>query len=105
MDGVGPYVNATGIEPSYEAVNFIPQQDFIVRAASQGFMVYSPFSTDSRIVISDLSGRQVTLAQTVKAKSWNNIGVQNKLSNSVYFIQTTDGKGNNNIVKKVMIAK
>jgi hypothetical protein len=105
MDGVGPYVNATGIEPNYEAVNFIPQQDFIVRTSSQSFMVYSPFSTDSRIVISDLSGRQVTLAQTVKANSWNNIGTTNKLSNSVYFVQTTDEKGNNRIVKKVTIAK
>jgi hypothetical protein len=105
IDGSGPYITGTGIEPRREAVNFIPEQDFIVRTASRGFMVYSPFSADSRIVISDLSGRQVTLAQTAKGKSWNNIGAQNKLSNNVYFIQTIDKKGNNSIVTKVMIAK
>jgi hypothetical protein len=68
-------------------------------------MVYSPFATDSRIVISDLSGRQVTLAQIVKSNSWNNIVAQNKLSNNVYFVQATDEKGNNNLVKKAMIVK
>jgi hypothetical protein len=105
MDGTGPYVNPTGIEPNHEAYKLIPEKDFLVRNTSQGFMVYSPFATDSKIMISDLSGRQITLAQTVKAKSWNNIGAQNKLSNSVYFIQTTEGKGNNSLVKKAMIAK
>jgi hypothetical protein len=105
MDGAGPYVNPTGIEPGYGAVNFIPEKDFLIRNTSQGFMVYSPFATDSRIVISDLSGRQVTLAQTAKGRSWNNIGAQNKLSNNVYFIKATDNKGNNSLVKKAMIAK
>jgi hypothetical protein len=68
-------------------------------------MVYSPFSTDSRIVISDLSGRQMTLAQTAKGNSWNNIFAPNKLLSSVYFVQAIDCKGNSSIVKKAMIAK
>jgi hypothetical protein len=105
IDGSGPYITGSGIEPGHESVNFLPEQDFIVRTASSGFMVYSPFSTDSRIVISDLSGRQVTLAQTVKAKSWNNIGAQNKLSNTVYFVRIIDSKGNNNMVKRAVIAR
>jgi hypothetical protein len=105
VDGTGPYVTNTGIEFNHETMNFVPEKDFLVRTASQGFMVYSPFARDGRIVISDLSGRQVTLAQTVKGNSWNNIGAPNKLSNNVYFVQTVDGKGNNRIVKKVIIAK
>jgi hypothetical protein len=105
VDGTGPYVTGSGIEFNHEAINFIPEKYFLVRTAFQGFRVYSPFSTDSKITISDLSGRQVTLAQTVKAKSWNNISTKNKLSKSVYFIKTSDEKGNSSIVKKAMIAK
>jgi hypothetical protein len=101
MDGTP----GTEIETDYETYNNIPEPDFLFRNTSQGFMVYSPFATDSRIVISDLSGRQVALEQIAKGKTWNNIGGQNKLSNSVYFIQTTDRKGNNSFVKKVMIVK
>jgi hypothetical protein len=105
IDGAGPYIAGSGIEFGNETYNIMPEKDFLIRNTSQGFMVYSPFATDSRIVISDLSGRQVTLAQTVNGKSWNNIRTQNKLSNSIYFVQATDGKGNNRIVKKAMIAK
>jgi hypothetical protein len=79
--------------------------DFLFKNTSNGFKIYSPFATDSRIIITDLSGRQVTLTQTVKGKSWNNIPTQNKLSSNVYFIQTTDKKGNSNIVKKAMIVE
>jgi hypothetical protein len=83
----------------------IPEKEFLVRNTSRGFMVYSPFASDSRIVVSDLSGRQVALKETVKGRSWNNISTSNKLSNSVYFIQTADKEGNNSFVKKTMIAK
>jgi hypothetical protein len=105
MDGTGPYINGPGIEINNETYNIIPEKDFLVRNTAQGFMVYFPFSTDSRIIISDLSGRQVTLAQTAKGRSWNNISTQNKLSNNVYFVQTINDKGNSNIVKKAMIAR
>jgi hypothetical protein len=105
VDGSGPYITATGIDLNYETINFMPQNDFLIRNTSQGFMVYSPFSTDSRIVISDLSGRQVTMAQNVKGNSWNNISTKDKFSNNVYFVHVTDSKGNNSIVKKAMITK
>jgi hypothetical protein len=105
LDGTGPYVSGTGIESNYKTVNFVREKDFLIRNSSQGFMVYSPFAADSRIMISDLSGRQVSLAQTVKGQSWNNIVAQNKLLSGVYFIQTTDSKESNSIVKKVMVAK
>jgi hypothetical protein len=105
IDGSGPYVTGTGIELNPEAFNGVSEKDFLIRNTSQGFMVFSPFATDSRMMISDLSGRQVTLAETVKGRSWNNIGAKNKLSNSIYFVQTTEGKGNNSIVKKAMITK
>jgi hypothetical protein len=88
--------------PTYK---IIPEKEVLVRNTSQGFMVYSPYGTDGRIVISDLSGRQVTLAQTAKGRSWNNIVAQNKLLSGVYFIQTSDSKRNNSIVKKGMIAR
>jgi hypothetical protein len=105
VDGSGPYVTNSGIEFSYEPYNIIPEKDFLIRTTSQGFMIYSPFTTDNRIRISDLSGRQVTLAQSVKGQSWNNITTQNRLSNSVYFVQTIGSKENKSIVKKAMIAK
>jgi hypothetical protein len=98
-------IPGTGIELNHEVWNGLSGKEFLVRNTSEGFLVYSPFSQDSRIVISDLSGRQVTLAQTAKGKSWNNIGAQNKLLSGVYFIQVTESKGNNSIVKKAMIAK
>jgi hypothetical protein len=105
VDGSGPYINGAGTEFNHKTNNFMPEKDFLVRNVSRGFMVYSPFATESKIVISDLLGRQVTSAQTVKGRSWNNFVAQNRLSNSVYFVQATDSKGNNSIVKKAMIAK
>jgi hypothetical protein len=102
IDGTGSHVIGTGINLNHETYNIIPGNDFLVRNTSQGFMVYSPYATDGRITITDLSGRKVTLEQTVKSKSWNNISTSNKLSNNVYFIQTIDEKGSNSIV---MIAK
>jgi hypothetical protein len=105
VDGSGPYITDSGIEYNHETINIIPEKDFLVRNTSQGFMVYSPFATDSKIVISDLSGRQVTLAQTARGQLWNKVSTQSKLSNSVYFVQVTDSKGNNSFVKKTMIAK
>jgi hypothetical protein len=108
-DGTGvpvpPIIIPPLIQDRYETFNMTSEKDFLVRNTLKGFLVYSPFATDSRIVISDLSGRQVTLAQTAKGKSWNNIVTHKKLSNSVYFIRTIDEKGNNSIGKKAMIAK
>jgi hypothetical protein len=105
VDGAGPYISGSGSELNHETINFMPKNEFLVRKTSHGFMVYSPFALDGKIMISDLSGRQVTMAQTAKGKSWNNMGAQNKLSNNVYFIQVTDSKGNNSIVKKAMMAR
>jgi hypothetical protein len=101
----GTGLPGTGIELNHEVWNDLSGKEFLVRNTSEGFLVYSPFSTDSRIVISDLSGRQVTLNKAAKGKSWNNIGAQNKLLSGVYFIQVTDSKGNNSIVKKAITVR
>jgi hypothetical protein len=89
IDGTGPYITGSGTEINSEAFNRAQEKDFLV----------------SKIVISDLSGRQVAFVHTVKGESWNNIAAKDKLSNSVYFIQTADSKDYRSIVKKVMIAK
>jgi hypothetical protein len=105
VDGTGPYVTVSGSEINREINNVIPGKELLIRNTSAGFMIYSPFDKDSRVMISDLSGRQVTGIQAAKGKSWNNIGAQNKLSNNVYFIQAIDEKGNSSIVKKTIITK
>jgi hypothetical protein len=105
VDGTGPYITGSGIDLNHETLNIIPGKDFLIRNTSQGFMIYSPFATDSRITITDSFGRQVALEQTAKGKLWSNILTPNKFSNNVYFVQTIDKKGNNSIFKKMIIAR
>jgi antitoxin component YwqK of YwqJK toxin-antitoxin module len=101
----GTGIPGPGIELNHEVWNGLSGNEFLVRNSSKGFLVYSPFSQDSRIVISDLSGRQVTMHRNIKGNSWNNISTKDKFSNNVYFIQVTDSKGNNSIVRKAMMAR